>query len=353
MNWLIREIHGAFYTLISDDFKEQQLAVLRGRHRIDREVDAVSGIPFRNPLCVGDQVEVQIEHNQYVIESVKPRRNIILRSSPNEIHALGSNIDRALVVVSLKQPPLRTGFIDRFLLSARHGGVSVSILFTKADLIDITSENDRNIIKLIGIYKDLGIPCYIDNVLQPGNWPGEACSGWISKNSNNGTDEPLQNIDTLLTHLKGSTLLCGPSGAGKSTFTNLIVAHSNQRTKATSQSSGKGRHTTTSSQLFPLENGAILIDTPGIKEWGLAHLSRKVILETMHEFEGLNEKCQYRNCGHLPGTDGCAILAAMTDGILPASRQKSLDLILEERHQRIRPGDYKKPTGRLRVKGNS
>lgn len=336
MKWIVREIHGAFYSLLSEDLQRERLGVLRGKHRIDRETHP-SGIPFRNPICVGDRVQAS-EDDPAAIESVEPRRNVIFRSAPSEIHKLGSNVDRALLVISLKTPPLRTGFIDRFLLSARAGDVPVWIIFTKPDLLQLNEEEDRQIVEYVHLYESLGIRCFCDNLTEPGSRPAEIT---------------LPGLADLLQSLDGTTLLCGPSGAGKSTLTNLILMRSVQKTSHTSGSTGKGRHTTTSSQLFPLEGGGFLIDTPGIKEWGVAHLSRKDILELTQELAPGVENCQFRNCEHMPGTDGCGVIELLEKGVLAPSRRKSLDLILEERHLRIRPGDYKKATGRLRPKGVS
>lgn len=336
MKWIVREIHGAFYSLLSEDLQIERLGVLRGKHRIDRETHP-SGIPFRNPICVGDRVEAT-DDNPAVIESVEKRRNVIFRSTPYEIHKLGSNLDRALLVISLKMPPLRTGFIDRFLLSASSGQVPVWILFTKPDLLDLNEEEDRQIVSYMHIYESLGIRIHCDNLLNPGFRPAE-----IS----------FPGLHDLLQSLNGTTLLVGPSGAGKSTLTNRILRRSVQKTSHTSDATGKGRHTTTSSQLFPLEAGGFLIDTPGIKEWGIAHLSRKEILELTYELAPGVEHCQFRNCSHMSGTDGCGVMNLLEKGVLAPSRKKSLELMLEERHERIRPGDYKKATGRLRRKGIS
>lgn len=334
MKWIVREIHGAFYSLLSEDLKTERLAVLRGRHRIDREKHP-SGIPFRNPICVGDRV-LATDDDPAAINEVLPRRNVIFRSSPHEIHKLGSNLDQALLVISLKTPPLRTGFIDRFLLTARAGNVPVWILFTKADLLN--PDEDGELLDLMNMYTSMGIRCFCDNLIEPGSRPQSIT---------------LPAVAELLGSLTGTTLLCGPSGSGKSTLTNLILNKTVQKTSHTSEATGKGRHTTTSSQLFPLEGGGLLIDTPGIKEWGVAHLSRKEILELTQELAPGRENCRFRNCDHTPGTEGCGIIALLEQDVLPPSRKKSLDLILEERHQRIRPGDYKKPTGRMRPKGVS
>lgn len=332
MIWIVKEIHGAFYRLLSQDLTGQKLAVLRGRHRIARETHA-SGIPYRNPLCVGDRVAIQTEgdSDEAVIETVEPRRNTLCRSSPSEIHMLGSNIDRAVVVASLKTPPLRSGFIDRFLLACSEASVPAAIFFTKIDLFDETSEDDALLLSRADYYAATGIPCYFDNLVEPGaiSIPGR------------------QGLATFLEHVRqGTTLLTGHSGTGKSTLTNRLLQRGQQRTSDTSESTGKGRHTTTSSELFPLGENAFLIDTPGIKEWGLAHMAPREILEHTIELSGGVDHCRFRGCQHTPETEGCAVQALLPQ--MPEWRRKTLDLILEDRHERVRPGDYKKPTGRLR-----
>ncbi|MBW7859103.1 MAG: ribosome small subunit-dependent GTPase A [Leptonema sp. (in: Bacteria)] len=336
MKWIVKEIHGAFYTLLSEDLSQEQLAVLRGKHRIDRETHP-SGIRFRNPISVGDRVMTNNVGSPLAIDSVEQRKNYLFRSSPSEIHLLGANIDQALLVVSVKTPPLRPGFIDRFLLSANFESIPVWIFFTKSDLLDLNSDEDQKTISLIEIYRQLGITCFYDSLTETKN----------RKNRNQ-----LPGLADLIQSLSGTTLVVGPSGVGKSTLINHILPNFAQKTSSISQSSGKGRHTTTSSQMFRLASTGtdFLIDTPGIKEWGVAHLTKKQILETTIELSAGFEHCQFRNCEHEVGTEGCGIQQLLNANVLSPSRQKSLDLILEERHQRIRPGDYKKPTGRLRSK---
>lgn len=332
MIWIVKEIHGAFYRLLSEDLLLHRLAVLRGRHRMDRELHG-SGIPYRNPLCVGDRVAIHSEagSGEAVIESVEPRRNMLCRSSPSEIHMLGSNIDRAVVVASLKTPPLRSGFIDRFLLACSEASVHASIFFTKVDLFDETNEEDALLLSRADYYASAGIPCYYDNLLEPGAIPIGERPG----------------LATFLDHVaEGTTLLTGHSGTGKSTLTNCLLQRGQQKTSDTSESTGKGRHTTTSSELFPLAPHGFLIDTPGIKEWGLAHMSPGEILEHTLELSPGVDRCRFRGCQHTPETEGCAIQALLHD--MPVWRRKTLDLILEDRHERVRPGDYKKATGRLR-----
>lgn len=343
MKWIVKEIHGAFYTLLSEDLTQERLAVLRGKHRLIREIHT-SGIRFRNPISVGDRVIVDESADPMPIESVETRKNSLFRSSPDEIQILGSNVDQALLVVSVKTPPLRPGFIDRFLLSANFESIPVWIFFNKSDLLDFDSENsdpksDWQILSLIEMYQRLGISCFCDSLTGTNNRPDQIKFAGLAE---------------LKASLFGTTLVVGPSGAGKSTLINHILPDFAQKTSSISQSSGKGKHTTTSSQMFRLASDStnFLIDTPGIKEWGVAHLTKKQILETTIELSAGFEHCQFRNCEHEANSEGCGIQQLISSNVLSPSRQKSLDLILEERHDRIRPGDYKKPTGRLRCKDN-
>ncbi|GIX40940.1 MAG: putative ribosome biogenesis GTPase RsgA [Leptospiraceae bacterium] len=346
----IQEIHGNLYYIISEDYNERLLAVLRGKMKIEQK-EHPSKIPYRNPCCVGDYVlvnETDQEDSYPVIEEILPRKNMLVRASPYEIQPLGSNLDFAVLITSLKQPDLRSGFIDRFLIACYSDNIEPVIFFTKCDLLNPDQEEDIEFVKQSIYYKNILSYVYWDNLLQSGN--REPLNRILSKIHYHDSLKSLK--DFLIEIKEGTVLLAGQSGTGKSTLTNLIIGKEVQKTRETSKTTGKGRHTTTTSSLFPVNENLILIDTPGIKEWGLAHLTKREIFECYPEWKDKIGMCKFRNCEHLSQIEGCVIQEAIYQNILPEWRKENLEHILQslDYYERIRPGDYKKPTGRFHNK---
>jgi len=347
----IQEVHGNLYYILSEDYKERSLAVLRGKMRILQN-EHPSKIPYRNPCCVGDYVlvnQLETKDGYPLIEEILPRKNMLLRASPNEIQPLGSNLDYAILIISLKEPDLRSGFIDRFLIACYSSQIEPAIFFTKCDLLNQDSyEEDIEFLKQSLYYKNLIKYCYWDNLLEPGN--RKSLEYLLNKIK---YKEVLKSLKDFLKEIqKGTILLTGQSGTGKSTLTNLIMGKEIQKTRETSKTTKKGKHTTTTSTLFPVRENLILIDTPGIKEWGLSHLSKKEIYECYPEWKDKLGLCKFRNCEHLPQIEGCKIQEEIQQNILPQWRRENLEHILGslDYYERIRPGDYKKPTGRFHNK---
>ncbi|MCS7204812.1 MAG: ribosome small subunit-dependent GTPase A [Leptospiraceae bacterium] len=345
----VQEIHGNLFYIFSEESKEQKIAVLRGKLRI-LENEHPSKIPFRNPCCVGDFVKVREPKNNSsddhpLIEEVLPRRNILLRASPYEIHPLGSNLDYAALIVSLKQPDLRSGFIDRFLIACFTENVEPVLFFTKCDLLEDTEE-DYFYFQQSLYYKNIVNFIYWDNLLKPSD------RGILEKWSKELQEKLPTFHDFQYHHSKGTLLLAGQSGTGKSTLTNLIMGKNIQKTNRTSISTGKGRHTTTTSTLLQVNSDFYLIDTPGVKEWGLSHLTKKEIYESYPEWKDFIQHCKFRNCDHTPNIEGCKIQEAINNHRIPEWRKENLDHIIFsiDYYERIRPGDYKKPTGRFQNK---
>lgn len=341
----IIEIHGNLYFILSENF-EKKIAVLSGKMRIQNQEKE---IPYRNPVCVGDFVLVQKKDsnhsNEYpLIKEILPRKNQLIRATPTEIHLLGSNIDYAVCIVSFVEPELRTGFIDRFLISCFSGNIKPILFFTKCDLIKSNSDLHKEFINISLYYKKILKNIFWDNLLEPGNYKEFS---FILKEL---TEEKISGFNEFREKIqKGTVLFVGQSGTGKSTLINLVMENPIQRTGSVSNTTKKGRHTTTTSTLFYKNSELFFIDTPGIKEWGLNHLSKKEIYESYPEFKYLSGSCKFKNCTHLPNIEGCAIQEEIRKGILPLWRKENIESIIKslDYYERIRPGDYKKSSGRF------
>ena len=331
---IVSRLFGAYQELWTwPGLEEVLLGRLRGRLRLEK---ARSHGDMRHLLIVGDHVHYTRDANspsEAHVEGLLPRRNALARSSPYEIQALGANLDRTVLIASLARPRLRTGFIDRFLVSAHAGQVPPVLLFTKPDLLE--ADQKEFIEADLQCYRDLGYDVFVANLLAP--------------------EQPA--LKPLLEMIaNGVTLLAGQSGTGKSTFLNRILGEAVQPTAAISPSSKKGRHTTTNAALFRHPSGrALLIDSPGVKEWGIGHLSRDDIIAAMPELGGAAQQCQFADCKHESGSRGCAVqeilVQSAESGGLTDERLRSFEQMLASLTEpdRIRTGDYIKPTGRMRT----
>lgn len=370
---IISRVYGAYYNLRPLDAPDQELSgQLRGRLRLESRATKKKaaqdpygdGMQERHLLIVGDHVQYSEQkggpragHN-VVIESLDKRRNSVYRSTASELHALGANLDRAIVLISLSQPRPRWGFLDRFLAACYAGDVPAHIVFSKPDLIDDADRADLE--RMIDLYRaGLGYGVSVLDLVR---------------------EEPRTEIEALLGQVRsGVTLLAGQSGTGKSTLMNLLLGGQVQETGSISASTGKGRHTTTNSRLMVSEDlRMFLIDTPGVKEWGVQHLSAAEILASYPEINAVIGECRFNDCAHQPEQDGCAVLALLErsretyaeyflnieeieenpDVAVPSwsaefvhpERLRSLSGMLDSLQYdlRIRTGDFIKPTGRLR-----
>ncbi|TKK70182.1 ribosome small subunit-dependent GTPase A [Ilyomonas limi] len=277
-------------------------ARIKGIFKIDE-------ITSTNPIAVGDSVQLvpeTEEGNTAVITQIQDRKNYIARSSPHsksQHHIIASNLDQTLLFATVREPRTSQGFIDRFLVSAEAYHVPAIIVFNKAD---VYRQKDIGVFeKLKGIY--------------------EACGYSVIKLSMQ-TGEGLPELKELL-HGK-TTLLSGHSGVGKSTFINAVMPGYNLRTTEVSNWSGKGMHTTTFAEMFDLPFGGSIIDTPGIREFGITDISRQELSHYFPEMRGLLNDCRYNNCLHT-NEPGCAIKAAVENGTIAYSRYISYLNILD------------------------
>ena len=261
-------------------------------------------IKSTNPVVVGDYVEIVSEDENWMINKLYERKNKIVRRSVNlskQTHIIAANIDQAILMITLKSPETFTAFIDRFLVSAQAFGVEVILLFNKVDIYDKSTllelENLKNIYTQIG-YKCISVSVIIDELKE------------------------LQDI------IKDkNTLISGHSGVGKSTLINKLLG-TDIPTNEISLSHEQGQHTTTFSHLYKLNNGGAIIDTPGIKGFGLIDIETKDICDLFPEFFKLKSNCKFNNCIHI-NEPNCKVLEALANGEISKHRYQNYFNMLE------------------------
>ena len=272
---------------------------IRGRLRL-------KGIRSTNPVVVGDRVMVEPDDESSAIVEILPRRNYIIRRASNlskESHIIGANIDRALLIVTLHSPSTPVEFVDRFLVTCEAYNVPVTIVLGKADTL--TGEHKAEAEEFMAIYQDAGY-----DIVRLSSTTGEG-------------------IAQIRELLKGhTTLIAGNSGVGTSTLVSTIDPELDIRTGEISESHHKGKHTTTFSTMYRIEEGYI-IDTPGIKGFGLIDIDSKELCRYFPEMMRLAPDCRFYNCTHTH-EPGCAVQEGVKQGIVAWSRYESYLKILDE-----------------------
>ena len=272
---------------------------IRGRLRL-------KGMRSTNPVVVGDRVVVEPDGDSSVIVEIVPRRNYVIRRASNlskESHIIAANIDHALLIVTLHSPTTPKEFVDRFLITCEAYKVPVSIVLGKADTL--TEEWATEAEEFTAIYEDAGY-----EVLRLSSTTGEG-------------------VEHIRAMLRGrTTLVAGNSGVGKSTLIGSIDPTLDIRTGEISDSHQQGKHTTTFSTMYPLEGGYI-IDTPGIKGFGLIDIDDKELCRYFPEMMRLAPECRFYNCTHTH-EPGCAVTEAVKEGRVAWSRYESYLKILDE-----------------------
>ena len=272
---------------------------IRGRLRL-------KGIRSTNPVVVGDRVVVEPDDESSAIVEILPRRNYIIRRASNlskESHIIGANIDRALLIVTLHSPSTPVEFVDRFLVTCEAYNVPVTIVLGKADTL--VGEHEAEAEEFTAIYKNAGY-----DIVRLSSTTGEG-------------------IDEIRELLKGhTTLIAGNSGVGKSTLVSTICPALDIRTGEISESHHKGKHTTTFSTMYRIDEGYI-IDTPGIKGFGLIDIDSKELCRYFPEMMRLAPDCRFYNCTHTH-EPGCAVQEGVKQGIVAWSRYESYLKILDE-----------------------
>ena len=272
---------------------------IRGRLRL-------KGIRSTNPVVVGDRVMVEPDGDSSAIVEILPRHNYVIRRASNlskESHIIAANVDRALLLVTLHSPTTPREFVDRFLVTCEAYKVPVTIVIGKADTL--VEEYAVEAEQFEAIYRDAGYDI-------------------IRLSSTTG-----QGIEEIRAMLKEhTTLVAGNSGVGKSTLVSTIEPKFDIRTGEISESHHKGKHTTTFSTMYPIEGGYI-IDTPGIKGFGLIDIESRELCRYFPEMMRLSPNCRFYNCTHTH-EPGCAVVEAVEEGTVAMSRYESYLKILDE-----------------------
>ncbi len=266
-------------------------------------------ITSTNPVAVGDWVDFEIEsdaQNTALIDQILPRHNYINRQSPrhkHQHHIVAANLDQTVLVVTLREPRTSQGFIDRFLVAAEMYHVKPVLVFNKSDLY--RAKELQLFEALRDMYQPLGYPVLLVSA------------------------EKQEGLDELNAVLKDkTTLLSGHSGVGKSSLLNVLFPGMNRKTQDVSGWSGKGQHTTTFAEMFDLPQGGKIIDTPGMREFGIVDLSKQELSHYFPEMKDLIQQCQFNNCLH-SNEPGCAIKAAVNQGVIHEDRYVSYRTILD------------------------
>lgn len=303
MKGLVIKNTGSWYTVKTDDGQLIE-SKIKGNFRL-------KGIRSTNPVAVGDHVEIITnQEGTAFISAIEDRRNYIIRKSPNlskQSHILAANVDQALLVVTVNYPQTSTTFIDRFLASAEAYSVPVVLVFNKHDLL---SEEELHYEKMMcTLYETVGYKCVE-----------------ISAETGEG-------VEQLFPILKDKiTLLSGNSGVGKSTLINRLIPHASQRTAEISDAHNTGMHTTTFSEMIELPDGGYLIDTPGIKGFGTFDIEKEELTSYFKEIFHFSKDCRFSNCTHTH-EPGCAVIKAVEDHFIAASRYQSYLSMLEDKDE--------------------
>ncbi len=303
---------GSWYTVRFSDGTLMDCR-LRGRLR-------THGLKATNPVTVGDVVTVDpyAAGDSAAITTIHPRRNYIIRRSVNlsrVSHIIAANIDIALVVASLTCPRTSTGFIDRYLVTAEAYKIPASIVFNKVDIY--RPEHMKLLQELVADYTRIGYPCFITSAL---------------------TGEGMEELKAMIRDQ--TSLFAGHSGVGKSELINRLEPGLRLKTANISDTHLKGKHTTTFAQMHPLSFGGYIVDTPGIKEFGLIDFDKGELAMYFPEMLKLVTQCQYYNCTH-DHEPGCAVVAAVESGKVSAKRYRNYLNMLSGEDMQTNPWELK------------
>lgn len=271
--------------------------VLKGKIRL-------KGIKSTNPIAVGDRV--QFDQDTGTIISIDERKNYLIRRSNNlskYSHIIAANLDKALLIASVKSPRTSQGFIDRFLLTCEAYGIEAVIVMNKCD--QLSEEELDEVAGLLAIYEEIGYTTLMTSA------------------------EEQINIDEVEALIKGQKVLfSGHSGVGKSTIINLLMPDLDLKTGEISEINYKGKHTTTFAEMFLKDEDTFIVDTPGIKDFGLVNMEKEEVSHYFREMAELLADCKFSNCMHTH-EPGCAVLAALEEGLIDTGRYHSYRGILE------------------------
>ncbi|MEF9924269.1 MAG: ribosome small subunit-dependent GTPase A [Muribaculaceae bacterium] len=309
MKGLVVKNTGSWY-IVKNDVGELVNCKIKGNFRI-------KGIRTTNPIAVGDIVTItEGDEDSSFITAIDQRKNYIIRRASNlskESHIIGANIDRAFLIIALKNPITSTTFIDRFLASAEAYRINVVIVINKTDLLNTEEMEYCNAVKYL--YESIGYKV-------------------LTVSAKNGTG--ITELSALTSN--NTSLFSGNSGVGKSTIINSLLPGLELRTSDISTTHHTGMHTTTFSEMFQLPQGGYIIDTPGIKGFGTIDFKNGEVAHYFPEIFKVSHECRYNNCTHTHEPN-CAVLKAVEDHLISESRYASYISILEDNSD----NKYRKP----------
>jgi ribosome biogenesis GTPase len=304
---------GSWYTVKSTegDFMECRI---KGKFRM-------KGIKSTNPIAVGDVVDYDLDENSDVvtgtITNIHDRKNYIVRKSVNlshQMHIIASNLDYVFLLITINNPPTTTNFIDRFLVTAEAYGIETILVFNKIDTYDEAMLDEQLFMQYI--YQQIGYKCLR-----------------VSSTEGKGIEE----LKELM--IGKVTMFSGHSGVGKSTLVNAMEPSLHLKTKVISEQSKQGQHTTTFAEMYDLSFGAQIIDTPGIKGFGIVDMEKEEISGYFPEFFKLKDQCKFNNCLH-KDEPKCAVKEALEKDEISYSRYNSYLKILEGDDETYRTDIY-------------
>ena len=298
MDGVIIKSTGSWYLVRLQDGKEVKARLL-GRFKLENK-------KISNPIAVGDKVELLPEAENFIIEVITPRKNYIVRKSPKKkhfAHMIAANVDQAVLIASQKRPRTSLGFIDRFLVTLEAFRIPGYLLINKSDLY--SKEEQAALRGIMGLYESIGYQTMMTSFIE---------------------EVPHQVGDWLQAK---TTLLSGHSGSGKSTLINLLQPNAHQQIGEISDFADKGVHTTTFAEMFSLDADTHVIDTPGIKELGLAEITAEELSHYFPEMRNLMGQCKFNNCRHVD-EPSCAVQEAVQSGHIALSRFESYLSMMQE-----------------------
>ncbi|HCW06062.1 MAG TPA: ribosome small subunit-dependent GTPase A [Cytophagales bacterium] len=303
MTGIVTKSTGSWYDVLIEGKKYE--CRVRGKIRLEE-------IKETNPVTVGDHVRIEIEEGSHAITEILPRKNHISRLSVKKTghsNILAANIDQAILIATLQQPRTSLGFIDRFLVSAEAFRIPQILVFNKIDLYD--ADDFESVQGLRRTYERIGVTIYFTSTLK---------------------NEGIEDFKKILTGK--ISLIAGHSGVGKSSLLNLISPHIKQSIGEISSFNQKGTHTTTFAEMFEIDKQTFVIDTPGIKEWGLVDMTPQEISDYFPEMRELRLNCKFGSkCLHLR-EPGCAIHLALENKEIALSRYESYVAMAEGKDNR-------------------
>lgn len=305
MNGIVLKSTGHWYEVM-DSQKKIINCRLRGKFRNE-------GIKNTNPIVVGDHIQYKLmDDGTGYITHIEKRKNYIDRKSTklSKIsHLIASNIDKAFLVVTIRDPRTSLGFIDRFLVAAEGFRIPCTLVFNK---MDIYNSKDLEVVDyLSNLYKKIGYDLIHTSIVTQ------------------------EGIETLKSKMSGNvSLVSGHSGVGKSALINIVFPGLDLKVGEISEYHKKGKHTTTFAQMFPLNEYSFIIDTPGIKEFGLIEYSKEEIRDYFPEIRAFNNQCRFSNCSHVH-EPGCEVIKAVEEGKISSSRYLNYLAILQDDDMKI------------------